>query len=214
MENYDCTNDVLKHRERVAYWLKWLTVEVLEYRARVHDESKLHLPEKEIFDEFTPKLKTLEFGSAEYKAALEKMGEGLKHHYKVNPHHPESHSRGVDGMTIWDLVEMLADWMAAASVKNANIDLDYLQKRFNLSPQLRNIIANTLWCADMDTINYKVPVEYQQVTNFLSAKDSVRDDDAEQSVHLTGGSLRGLQAFSTPQSDTGLKADSNPPASK
>ena len=185
MENYDCTNDVLKHRERVAYWLKWLTVEVLEYRARVHDESKLHSPEKEIFDEFTPKLKTLEFGSDEYKAALEKMGEGLKHHYKVNPHHPESHSRGVDGMTVWDLVEMIADWMAAASVKNANIDLDYLQKRFNLSPQLRNIIANTLWCADMDTINYKVPVEYQQINNFLSAKDSVRDDDAEQSVQPT-----------------------------
>lgn len=37
---------------------------------------------------------------------------------------------------------------------------------------------------------------------------------AQQSVHLTGGSLRGLQAFSTPQPDTGLKADSNPPASK
>ena len=72
-----------------------------------------------------------------------------------------------------------------ASVKNANIDLDYLQNRFNLSPQLRNIIANTLWCADMDTINYKVPVEYQQINNFLSAKDSVRDDDAEQSVQPT-----------------------------
>jgi len=172
MEKYDCTNDVLKHRERVAYWLRWLTSEVLESRARIHDESKLHLPEKEIFDEFTPKLKTLEFGSNDYKNALEKMGEGLKHHYKENPHHPESHSMGIDGMTMWDLIEMLADWMAAASVKNANIDLDYLQKRFNLSPQLRNIIANTLWCADMDTINYKVPVEYQQINNFLSAKDS------------------------------------------
>lgn len=214
MEKYDCTNDVLKHRERVAYWLKWLTVEVLEYRARVHDESKLHSPEKEIFDEFTPKLKTLEFGSDEYKAALEKMGEGLKHHYKVNPHHPESHSRGVDGMTVWDLVEMIADWMAAASVKNANIDLDYLQKRFNLSPQLRNIIANTLWCADMDTINYKVPVEYQQINNFLSAKDSVRDDDAEQSVHLTGGESAPLEALSTPQPDSGFKAGTTPPTSK
>jgi len=37
---------------------------------------------------------------------------------------------------------------------------------------------------------------------------------AEHSVHLTGGSLRDLQASSTPQPDTGLKADSNPPASK
>ena len=39
MTEYDCTNDILNHRERVAYWLKWLTSEVLEYRARVHDES-------------------------------------------------------------------------------------------------------------------------------------------------------------------------------
>lgn len=37
---------------------------------------------------------------------------------------------------------------------------------------------------------------------------------AQQSVHLTGGSLRDSQAESTPQPDTGLKADSNPPASK
>lgn len=44
---------------------------------------------------------------------------------------------------------------------------------------------------------------------YLAGKEA-----AEQSVHLTGGSLRGLQAFSTPQPDTGLKADSTPPASK
>lgn len=37
---------------------------------------------------------------------------------------------------------------------------------------------------------------------------------AEQSVHLTGGSLRGLQALSTPQHLSGLKADSIPPTSK
>jgi hypothetical protein len=70
---------------------------------------------------------------------------------------------------------MMADWMAAASVKNTPMDFDYLQKRFNLSPQLRNIIVNTLWCADMDTINFKVPIEYQQISNFVSAKDSKND---------------------------------------
>jgi len=144
MKNYDCTKDVLEHRERVTFWLKWL-IEVLELRAEVHDESKLHSPEKEVFDEFTPKLKTLEFGSNEYQATLEKMGEGLKHHYSKNPHHPENHEKGIDGMAIWDLVEMLADWVAAASAKNTNIDLDYLQKRFNISPQLRNVIENTFW---------------------------------------------------------------------
>jgi hypothetical protein len=37
---------------------------------------------------------------------------------------------------------------------------------------------------------------------------------AEQSVHLTGGTQRDLQAVSTPQPDSGLKADSIPPTSK
>ncbi len=36
---------------------------------------------------------------------------------------------------------------------------------------------------------------------------------AQQSVQLTGGSLRDLEADSTHQPDTGLKADTTPPAS-
>ena len=37
---------------------------------------------------------------------------------------------------------------------------------------------------------------------------------AEQSVHLTGGESAPLEASSTPQPDSGLKADSTPPTSK
>jgi hypothetical protein len=179
MEKYDCTNDVMAHRERVAYWLKWI-IECLEYRAAHHDDSKLQPPEKEIFDEYTPKLKTMELGSKEYQSALEAMGEGLKHHYKSNAHHPEFHRKGVDGMAIWDVVEMLADWMAAASthksVSNKHVDLDYLQNRFNLSPQLRRIIANTLLAADMDAINSRVPLEYMPIDNFLASNDESLKD--------------------------------------
>ena len=47
-------------------------------------------------------------------------------------------------MTIIDVVEMLSDWMASAQAKKTPIDLDYLAKRFNISDQLLNIIANTL----------------------------------------------------------------------
>lgn len=196
-ESYDCTNEVLEHRRRVTYWLRYLSREVLEYRARVHDESKLHSPEKEIFDEFTPKLKNLKLGSDEYNAALEKMGEGLKHHYKKNPHHPEYYQRGIDGMAIWDLVEMLADWMAAASVKNQHMDLDYLQNRFDLSPQLRNIIANTLWAADMDTINFKIPEEFQQISNFVSEKSFEKPEPKHHVAHCPKCNL--LFAFADEQ---------------
>lgn len=169
MNKYDCRNDVLKHRDRVSFWLGWIG-DVLDWRAEHHDESKLLPPEKEIFDEFTPKLRELEFGSDAYKSALEQMGEGLKHHYEKNPHHPEHFKNGVDGMSIWDLIEMIADWMGAASINKKAIDMDYLQKRHNLSPQLRSIIESTLWAADMDSINNKIPLEYQQMTNFLESK--------------------------------------------
>jgi hypothetical protein len=136
------------------------------YRASVHDASKLLPPEKEVFDEYTPKLKELEFGSDEYKAALAGMGEGLQHHYKNNPHHPEYFVSGIDGMGVVDLVEMIADWMAAASVKDQKIDLDYLQDRFGLSDQLRSIIWNTLNVADMDATSMNIPHEYEQRHNF------------------------------------------------
>lgn len=167
---YDCTADVLEHRKRVSFWIDWLT-DALEVRAKFHDESKLKPPEKAIFDEYTPVLKVLDFGSESYHQALEKMDVALDHHYRANQHHPESHRSGIDGMTIWDLVEMLADWMAASSVKNKPMDLDYLQRRFYLSPQLRHIIANTLYEADMDSMFMHVPLEFQQINNFLSNED-------------------------------------------
>ena len=43
------------------------------------------------------------------------------------------------------------------------------------------------------TINYKVPFEYQQINNFLSAKDSVRDDDADKSATPTPLTLFGMR---------------------
>jgi hypothetical protein len=42
------------------------------------------------------------------------MGDGLKHHYAHNRHHPEFFGEdGVDGMSLVDVIEMLADWKAA-----------------------------------------------------------------------------------------------------
>lgn len=166
-EKYDCTADVLEHRRRVAFWLEFMTGDVLDWRAEHHDASKLTEPEKPYFDEYTPKLKTLEFGSEAYKQALAGLNVGLQHHYAENPHHPEHYPDGIDGMTIWDLVEMLADWMAASSVKNAPMNLPYLQKRFNISDQLLSIIKNTLWSADYSMIDNQIPLDVAQIHNFL-----------------------------------------------
>jgi hypothetical protein len=74
------------------------------------------------------------------------MGEGLQHHYANNSHHPEFHADGVNGMTLVDLVEMLADWKAATE-RHADGDLakslDIQRDRFGLTAQLAQILENT-----------------------------------------------------------------------
>jgi hypothetical protein len=105
----------------------------------------------EVFDEFTPKLKTSTlktstYGSGEYNGYLEAMGDGLKHHYEVNRHHPEHFPNGVDDMTLVDLIEMLADWKAATERHDDGDlakSLEIQRERLGLSDQLVGILRNT-----------------------------------------------------------------------
>ena len=159
MDKYDCTEDVLEHKRKVSYWLGEFSNQLLR-RAEIHDDSKLKEPEKELFDTWTPELQLREFGSTEYKDALIQMGEGLKHHYEHNRHHPEYHKNGINDMTLTDLIEMISDWMAAAQAKNKPIDLEYLSDRFEIDSQLRNIILNTLREEDFWNEVTGVPITY------------------------------------------------------
>lgn len=156
---YDCTEDVLKHRAKVAYWLNDF-IHSLEGRAVNHDQSKLQDPEKEMFDIYTPKLKELKFGSDEYKQALSEMGEALKHHYWVNRHHPEHFENGVNGMTLYDLIEMFCDWLGATEARQKPLDMDALKERFSLSDQLVDIFLNTTRYIDYWCEVNGVPVTY------------------------------------------------------
>jgi hypothetical protein len=112
VSDYDSTEDTLQHIRRVREFIHKLTHE-LENRAIAHDNSKLLPPEKEIFDEVTPRLKSLTYGSEEYKHQLRYMGAALAHHYGENRHHPEHFSDGIAGMNLVDLMEMVCDWCAA-----------------------------------------------------------------------------------------------------
>ena len=143
MSNYDCTNDVKQHIRFVKRYIDKIALKLV-YRSVEHDASKLQEPEKSMFDKWRPVLDTVEFGGEEYKAALAGMGEGLKHHYESNRHHPEHFENGVAGMTLIDVVEMVSDWKAAAFMKGEEVNMDYLIKRFGLSEQLVDIIENTL----------------------------------------------------------------------
>ena len=119
----------------------------ITHRGIQHDASKLISPEVEMFEEYTPKLHGLTYGSPEYAACLKDMRVALVHHYANNRHHPEYHPNGIRGMNLIDLTEMLADWRSAAA-RHADGDiyksLEINQKRFGYSDELKQIFINTI----------------------------------------------------------------------
>lgn len=142
---YDSKSDTLLHIKRVSQLLTEASSELIK-RANVHDNTKLESPEKELFDEFTPKLKDCTYGSPEYKEYLLGLKVALDHHYANNSHHPEHYERGVNDFDLFDLIEMFFDWKAATErhtdgdiIKSISINKD----RFNLSDQLCDILNNT-----------------------------------------------------------------------
>lgn len=145
--SYDSTADTQAHIETVQDLLEEMIGD-LRYRSALHDRSKLEDPEKSMFDEFTPRLRELTYGSDEYKQALREMGPALAHHYAENTHHPEHYENGVSGMSLLDLIEMLADWKAAgkrhADGGDIRRSIDVNQKRFGYTDELREILENTV----------------------------------------------------------------------
>lgn len=142
---YDSTADTLKHSQRVGELLIQVITDLAERSVR-HDRSKTEPPELEVFNEYTPKLKTSTYGSDEYKGFLSEMGEGLRHHYETNRHHPEHYADGIGGMTLVDLIEMLADWKAATERHDDGSlvrSLVIQRERFGISYQLLDVLQNT-----------------------------------------------------------------------
>jgi len=144
-ENYDSTPETLKHIKRVNELLTDAAMELL-HRAKIHDASKLKDPEKKAFDIMTPLLRDTKYGSNEYAGYLNDLQPALEHHYANNSHHPQHYKNGIDGMDLFDLIEMFFDWKAAGerhatgSMTNSiNINKD----RFKMSDQLEAIFRNT-----------------------------------------------------------------------
>jgi hypothetical protein len=135
----------MRHIEKVRNYIN-LVISNLMKRAESHDQSKLESPEVELFTEYTPKLAACTYGSEEYNAYKKEMSVALSHHYARNSHHPEHHKRGVNDMTLLDLMEMLVDWKAASERHNdgnINKSIEINGQRFEMSPQLILIFENT-----------------------------------------------------------------------
>ena len=106
--SYDSENETREHIRQVARRLDKVCTELRD-RGYWHDMSKLGSEEKPIFDEVTPKLKDLVYGTPEYRASLKELGPALTHHYANNSHHPEHYPNGIAGMDLLDLIEMYCD---------------------------------------------------------------------------------------------------------
>ncbi|TDB85426.1 hypothetical protein E1091_16885 [Micromonospora fluostatini] len=118
----------------------------LSGRSVRHDLSKTREPELAVFNQYTPRLRTLTYGSEEYRRCLAKMKPALDHHYAHNRHHPEHFADGISGMTLVDLIEMLADWKAAGErVADGSLvrSLKVQRERFAIDDQLLQILTNT-----------------------------------------------------------------------
>lgn len=142
--DFDSEAETRKHIARVNELLLSAVVE-LSNRAVKHDLSKLTEAEKPYFDEETPKLKELKFGSEEYSKSLERLKPALDHHYSNNSHHPQFYENGVDGMDLFDLIEMLYDWKAAGErTSDGDISKSIVINtgRFGMSTQLASIFEN------------------------------------------------------------------------
>lgn len=119
----------------------------LHGRALKHDQSKLMVPEVQLFNEMTSKLAKMTYGSKEYTESLAQLKPALDHHYAKNTHHPEHYEDGVNDMDLIDIVEMLADWKAATMRHDdGNImkSLKHNMQRFRIDAQLFRILENTI----------------------------------------------------------------------
>lgn len=139
-------HETLNHIRRVQSLLAEVC-DNLQQRAINHDQSKLVDPEASEFDKHTSALKSLDYGSPEYKACLEAMRPAIEHHYAHNRHHPEHWPGGIKDMTLLDLIEMLVDWKAA-SERHATGDIEKSitinKERFGYGDELEAIFRRTV----------------------------------------------------------------------
>lgn len=145
-DRYDSTMDTRNHIMEVQSLLFFMA-QNFKNRASAHDLSKLSGIEKEIFDEWTPRLASVDYGTPEYYEMLKELKPALDHHYANNDHHPQYFEDGIEGMNLMQVVEMFCDWYAATK-RHDNGDIRksivHNEKRFKIPPVLSMIFLNTV----------------------------------------------------------------------
>jgi hypothetical protein len=144
--DYDSEKDTTHHINRVRFLIGRCAVILLE-RGVQHDASKLTEAEKSFFDTVGDRFAHIIYNSEEYKRTLAELKPALDHHYAQNSHHPEHFVSGVNGMSLFDLIEMLMDWKASNERNLSGMgiaeSIEISCERFKVGEQLKQILLNT-----------------------------------------------------------------------
>lgn len=115
-----------------------------------HDNSKIeHIPEFNLYKNVVYKLDGLEYGTKEHTEAKQELDQGFEIHCINNRHHPEHfNSEGIEGMDMYDIIEMIIDWCSAALCRGFKYKLSSLYKRIethNFSKGLCDILVKNIY---------------------------------------------------------------------
>ena len=148
--------EVITHRHiaRVRELLGQFAIEMIR-RGDVHDRSKFKPIEleplakmQEVIDKEGP----AQFGTSEYKRRTDMLGDMITHHRQHNSHHPEYYEfelggdcmHGINGMDLFDVVEMFFDWKAASERgEDSCMRLTAACNNYHIDGPLRSILFNT-----------------------------------------------------------------------
>lgn len=138
--------DTYQHKHWVSQKLMFCAGELLR-RASIHDDSKFTDEEKPFYVEPVFLLNhesSIVYGSDEYKKLVNKMGQGWAHHSETNDHHPEFFENDISRMNLFQLLEMVCDWFAAAKRKGNHPAEALKFIKAKLPPELESILRNTI----------------------------------------------------------------------
>lgn len=149
--------EAYQHIMRVAHLLNEFSMTLIN-RGMAHDASKFDDEEIVPLSEMKRIIEDegeVAYGSVTDDARKAMLRGMTDHHYKRNSHHPEHYESGVDGMTLFDLVEMFCDWKAASERHGRpHMGLNKACERYEVSRQLQRVMENTArelgWKADAD----------------------------------------------------------------
>lgn len=162
-DKIETNKETFRHILTLRSLLSQCCLELLT-RGNKHDLSKLEEPEVDLFSEYTPKLKHMEYGSEEYKECLKALKPALDNHYKMNNHHPEYYENGINDMDLFGILEMCLDWKAS-SLRGKNGDLlkslEIQRDRFNIDTQLYQILKNTIPIIEQMSKDANLDISYK-----------------------------------------------------